>query len=595
MLVAAAVAVPAVVLAAWLVYDAQRHHRWLLEQQLSETARALSLVVDRQIGQAEALLKGLVSSPHLERGDYAAFYAQARAVVPGPSQWIVLEGADGQQIANTRLPWGALLPQGAQTPLEYAPVLGRGGTHVSDLFQSRVQANPVLAVGLPIFRDGRFHQTLMLVLQPEHFSSVLSDQQVPAEWVASIIDRQGLIVARTRGAALHMGKPATEDVRAAIRREPSAVLRSRTLDGVESIAAFNRSPQFGWTVIVGAPVSAVSAPAWRLGLVAAAVAFLLMAIGVAVSVYVARAILRSVSEVVDAAGRLGGGEGVVATDTGMRETDQVAAALHASSRELRQRADELRALNQTLETRVDERTAELAAANRALSIRNRELQDFAQIAAHDLQEPVRHISAFAELLHEECSNQLSGQPRFYVDRMQAAARRLARLISDLLAFTSITANVRATVDVDLNAVLADVRSDLEGRRAETAGLIEAAPLLPVHGDPVQVHHVLLNLVGNALKFHRPGVPPHVRIRTEAEGSLVRVIVEDNGTGFNPALAARLFSPFERLHSRAEYEGTGIGLAIVRRIAERHGGTVAASSKPGEGSRFEVTLPAVPKR
>lgn len=591
MLVAASVVAPAVLLAGWLVYDVQQEQREALQRQLSETARALSLVVDRQIGQAEALLQGLATSPHLARGDYAAFHAQARSAMSTPGKWIVLEDADAQQVVNTRLAWGDPLPKGAQKALEYAPALAQGGTHVSNLIGSRVQRSPVLAVGIPIFREGRFHQVLFLVLQPEHFGTVLSDQQVPADWVASIVDRSNTVVARTRAPEHYVGKSATGALRDALQQQSAGVLRSKTLDGVGSITAFSRSPQFGWAVVVAAPAAAVERPAWRLGWIAAGVAFLLVAIGVAVSAYVARAILQSTAQVVRAAAQVGRGGELAAVDTGMRETDQVAATLQASSRELRARTDELRALNQTLEARVVERTAELAAANHALSIRNRELQDFAQIAAHDLQEPVRHISTFAALLQEDGADQLTGQPRFYVERMNVAARRLARLISDLLAFTSITAQLRPTSDVDLAQTFAGVMTDLESRRAETRGVVEADGLLPVHADPAQMHHLLLNLVGNALKFHRPGVPPQVRVSTRDEGAMVRVVVEDNGTGFDPAQAGRLFSPFERLHHRSDYAGTGIGLAIVRRIAERHGGSVAASSTPGVGSRFEVTLPA----
>lgn len=591
MLVAASVVAPAVLLAGWLVYDVQQQQRQALERQLSETARALSLVVDRQIGQAEALLQGLATSPHLARGDYAAFHAQARAAMTMPGKWIVLEDTDGQQLVNTRLPWGEPLPKGTLPPLAYAPILAQGGTHVSNLISSRVQQSPVLAIGVPVFRDAQFHQVLFLVLQPGYFSSVLSDQQVPADWVASIVDRSSLIVARTRAPERYIGKPATGALRDALQQRSAGVLRTQTLDGIHSITAFSRSPQFGWTVIVAAPAAALERPAWRLGWIAAGVAFVLVAIGAAVAAYVARAILRSTARVVQAAEEVGRGGDITTTDTGMRETDQVAAALQASSRELRARTDELRALNHTLEARVAERTAELAAANHVLSIRNRELQDFAQIAAHDLQEPVRHISNFATLLQEEGEGQLSGQPRFYVDRMKVAARRLGRLISDLLAFTSISAQVRPASDVDLAQTFASVMTDLEPRRAESGGVVETDRLLPVHADPAQMHHLLLNLVGNALKFHRPGVPPHVRVSTQAEGDRVRLVVEDNGTGFDPALAGRLFAPFERLHRRSDYAGTGIGLAIVRRIAERHGGSVAASSTPGVGSRFEVMLPA----
>lgn len=591
MLVAGAVTLPAVLLAGWLIYEAQRGYRAVLERQLLETARALSLVVDRQLGQAEAFLQGLATSPHIATGNYEAFYEQARAALPDASKWIVLEDLEGQQLVNTRLPWGAPLPRGPSRPLEYAPQLAEGRTSVSNLLPSRVHNRPILAVVIPLFRQRQLQAVLMVVMLPEHLSSVLADQRVPDDWIASIIDREGTIVARTRAGNLFVGKPATEDVRAAIREQQAAVIVSRTLDGMPALAAFSRSPQFGWTVIVGAPESAILGPAKKLGLMAAVVAPLLVFIGVAASAGVARAILRSVAQLLQGVEQAGRGEEFHAPPTGMRETDRIAEALQASTLALRAREAELRALNHTLEARIAERTKELSTANHTLSIRNRELQDFANVAAHDLQEPARQIRTFADLMAEECSAELSEQGRFYVQRTRLAAERLSRLISDLLALTSISAQLRPLTRVELDAVLANLRGDLETRLRETGGSLHAHGLAAVRADAVQVHHLLLNLVTNALKFHRPGVAPVVHIRTVVEADFVRLIVEDNGVGFDPKHGARLFTPFHRLHARGEFEGNGMGLAIVRRIAERHGGTVAATSELGVGSRFEVTLPA----
>ncbi len=241
--------------------------------------------------------------------------------------------------------------------------------------------------------------------------------------------------------------------------------------------------------------------------------------------------------------------------------------------------------NEVLETRVAERTREL-------EVRNRELQDFAFVASHDLQEPLRKIRAFAGLLSTSHADRLTEEGLHFVDRIEAAAERMSTLIRDLLAFSRVSTHARSTQAVDLGAALEAVCSDLQIRLEETGGRVEVAAELPVvEGDPVQFQQLLLNLVGNALKFHRPGVPPVVRVtahRTPDAG--LTLVVEDNGIGFEPKYADRIFSPFQRLHAHGAYEGTGMGLAIVRRIVERHHGTVRATSTPGAGSRFEVTLP-----
>jgi signal transduction histidine kinase len=184
--------------------------------------------------------------------------------------------------------------------------------------------------------------------------------------------------------------------------------------------------------------------------------------------------------------------------------------------------------------------------------------------------------------------------------MQAAAGRMQALIHDLLAFARVATQARPPVRVGLERAAREALADLSALVAETEGSVEIGPLPDARADPVQVRRVFQNLVGNALKFHRPGVPPRVRVEGRVvEGArpgeaMAEVAVADEGIGFEPRHAERIFSPFQRLHGRGEYEGTGMGLAICRRIVERHGGTISARGSPGAGSRFVFTLPAAPR-
>jgi PAS domain S-box-containing protein len=221
---------------------------------------------------------------------------------------------------------------------------------------------------------------------------------------------------------------------------------------------------------------------------------------------------------------------------------------------------------------------------------NRELQDFAFVASHDLQEPLRKIQAFSDRLKLKCGPALDDTGRDYLARMTDAAARMRRLIDDLLMFSRVTSKAKPFEPVDLAAIAHTVVSDLEIRLEQTGGKVEVGPLPTLDADPTQMRQLLQNLIGNALKFRRPEVPPLVAVWGDRQDGHVRLSVADNGIGFDEKYTDRIFQVFQRLHGRAEYEGSGIGLAVCRKIAERHGGGISARSTPGVGSTFTVTLP-----
>ena len=233
---------------------------------------------------------------------------------------------------------------------------------------------------------------------------------------------------------------------------------------------------------------------------------------------------------------------------------------------------------------------------------NRELQDFASIASHDLQEPLRKIEAFGDRLKAKCADDLGDIGRTYVDRMQDAATRMRCLINDLLSYSRVTTNARPFVPVDLGRIAAEVMSDLQVTIEQADARIELGELPVVEADPTQMRQLLQNLLSNALKFRRPGVPPVVhiggRLRVHEDADrlpLCEVTVADNGIGFKPDHARRIFGIFQRLNGREEYPGTGIGLATCRKILERHGGAITASGQPGKGATFVFILPSTHTR
>jgi signal transduction histidine kinase len=262
----------------------------------------------------------------------------------------------------------------------------------------------------------------------------------------------------------------------------------------------------------------------------------------------------------------------------------------------------LERLQKTQESLV-ERTLEVERINRELARSNRELESFASVASHDLQEPLRKITAFGDRLRTRCAGALDETSNDYLERMQNAAGRMQTLINDLLAYSRVTTKAQPFVSVDLGQVAREVLSDLELRIEKTGAQVEVGELPTIEADPLQMRQMFQNLLSNALKFQRPEAPPVIKVQGQilnGDGTLSRrfpaafglcvIAVEDNGIGFDEKYLDRLFMPFQRLNPQSAYEGTGIGLAICNKIAERHGGRITAASAPGEGSRFLVTLP-----
>lgn len=240
----------------------------------------------------------------------------------------------------------------------------------------------------------------------------------------------------------------------------------------------------------------------------------------------------------------------------------------------------------------DRKRAERALAETAKTLErsNQELEQFAYTASHDLQEPLRKIEGFGDILLKKSTN-LNAQQRDYIERMRFAAERLRHMVDGLLQLSRINTQGRSFSLVDLSQVAANVLADLDFQVRQTGAAVELGSLPEVDGDPLQLHQLFQNLIANSLKFHRPGVAPLVKVHSSQFSAGVQIVVEDNGIGFDPAQAEQMFLPFARLVSRSEYEGSGMGLAICRRIVERHRGEIsAASAGPGLGATFRVTLP-----
>lgn len=249
----------------------------------------------------------------------------------------------------------------------------------------------------------------------------------------------------------------------------------------------------------------------------------------------------------------------------------------------------LLAMEDVTERRLTERR--LAAQQRELKRSNSALNEFAFVASHDLQEPLRKILSFGERLETTAGPALVGNSRQYLDRMLSAATRMRTLISDLLAYSQIAASGNAFALTELAAIARDVVGDLETAIADAGGRIDVGELPVIEADATQIRQLFQNLLGNAIKFRRKDAPPVVRLdASRSNDDMCTITVTDNGIGFKQEHGEKIFRMFERLHARSKYDGSGIGLAICRKIVERHGGTIAATSSTGQGTTFTVTLP-----
>ncbi|AUD07353.1 hypothetical protein CWM47_17370 [Spirosoma pollinicola] len=264
-----------------------------------------------------------------------------------------------------------------------------------------------------------------------------------------------------------------------------------------------------------------------------------------------------------------------------------------------------------IEEVVTERTLELAGANHQLresnallARSNENLQQFAYVASHDLQEPLRKIQQFGDLLKTGQADK-TGESILYLERMQSAASRMSMLIKDLLDFSRISTQRDASDSVSLQRVVERVVSTLELRVEELGAQIRVGSLPTVLGDSSQLGQLFQNLLSNALKFHHPGSSPRIEVTAQwlavehlpagikpGRGAIAyhRIDVVDNGIGFDEKYLDRIFQVFQRLHGKNEFAGTGIGLAICEKVVLNHGGAITAMSQPGQGATFSVYLP-----
>lgn len=572
--------------AVWFFYKEQREADLA---GIKEAVRTLGMLVDRDLLVTEGVLRTLANSGALREGDYRRFYEYARRVAPVEYSTVVISEADGSQLLNTRRPFGSPLSQGNSGLVEMRRKAGAQATLISNLFVGRSDRQYSFAVQVPVEQNGRIERFLGMSLNASRLQPLLSQHTMPEGWIASIVDREGVVIARSRNAEAIVGRKVSDKLLARIKgKEASGVHEGVTLDGMPTVAFFSRAPVSGWIVVMGLPAAELSAPATKatgwlaIGMLAA------IAVALTAAQYYMRRTAEPIERLRAAADSLGKGGEVAFASTGLVETDLVGAALSDAGRRIREQ-------QQTLEQRVAEAVAAAEHAQRAL-LQGQKLEALGRLTAgiaHDFNNILQTLSSALELIQLTTDR----------ERLLALARtcekavaRATRLTNQMRAFGRVQ-EVRPEAIVAGEA-LHNAMPMLEGALPSNIRWTAHIPdgLWPVTIDFLQFELALLNVVINA----RDAMPEGGALTLTAEnqagvsvpelaaGDYVSVRIEDSGVGMSPETLARAMEPF--FTTKPVDKGSGLGLAQAYGFAKQANGALLMSSEEGRGTAVTILLP-----
>lgn len=572
--------VAAAVLAILYVYQQERDG---FERGLTEATRALSLVVDREIARREAVLKTLAESPTLTARDLSAFYGYASQVSPTNDTTIVLTGLDGEQLLNTRRPLGTKLPSSIFKPLrKNSP----HGTLISDLYFAPLGQQYSFAVEVPVIRAGEVIYYVAMGNFATHMQQVLADQKLPQGWIGTILDRQGVVVARSSNAGKFVNQKPQPDVLLQMEAAQGRVTRIASLDGVPVVGSFNRSRAYGWAFFIGVPESQITSPA-RVTALFAIVAALLLVASLLAALRLGRKLVDPILQLSSAAEALGKGQPFELSSTGIAETDRVGEALSNASAAVR-------ASRQAMEQRVVDALEEAEKAHRAV-IQNQRLEAIGQLTggvAHDFNNLLMVVGTNVHLLRHKHPELKDEAQLGRIDKAVATGSKLTR---QLLAFARRQPLRPEVLDlaVALPELMELIRPTLTS--SVTVSCEVAADTPPVKVDPAELELAIINLVVNSKDAMPQGGSLAIRARaassTEApEGKRMALIeVSDTGQGIPAEIREKVFEPF--FTTKEVGRGTGLGLSQVYGMSVQAGGLARLRSAAGEGTTVTILLPA----
>ncbi len=574
-----AILLPAALLTAWLIWQVFHNERSARERHLADTAEAFCALIDVELRERLAVLQGLASSSALGPGDWREFRARAQRVLEGRSDWVILSDADHRQLVNTSLPEDAALPTMTHVA-DADDWFAARGIYVSNLVRSDATKRLILHVSKRVELGGK-PAMLTLAMLPEDFTRPVLSHQISAGWVITVLDREKTVAARSRSPEQFVGVKATHHIQRALEKGSSGVVESVTLEGVKSLAAFHRSDESGWTVVVGSPRAELLAPARRAMWLALLAAAVVCAVAIPTALWLRRTTVAAVQTLVADTEALAHGQPVAKRRTGIQEGDEVSAALAATSQELAARQ------------------AALAKARDEALAASRTKDEFLAALSHELRTPLNPVL----LLASEAARDEGYPPavREIFSMIERNVMTETRLIDDLLDVTRIAAGKISLrlEQVEVDRVVQDAWESLRARADQKRLDVRVrlgATGATVRGDAVRLLQVFANVLGNAVKFTPEGGIVMMTTRADAGARRVKIEIADSGIGMNAEEIARVFERFVQgehaSHGRgSRYGGLGLGLSISRSLVEMHGGRIEATSAgAGRGSTFTILLP-----
>ena len=558
----AACMLPAMAVAAALLAHNYFRERELLLAGALSTVRSVADSLDAELLQPQQALGTLAGAPLLRAARWDEFLVQLREVQPAlgvVGLFVVSE--QGQLLRHT-----AAASQQSLPPLPHAVDIAAGYSlpSITGLVTDPVTGRPGTAVLVPL-PPGSPARALGAWLAPERIQHLLQRQRLPSHWVVAVFDHSGTLIARSRDMERYLGRKGTPLLLERLPHQDEAVFDAVALDGTEVVTVYSRARASGWTVTAGLPrENLVEGLRERAaGLAAAALALLLLTLALAWRM--GSQVVRSIDAMREPTLALGRGETVEVPQVSFQEAQALGEVLLDASQRLQR-------------------------AKAALVRSNLDLQQFAFVASHDMRGPLNTVAAYLDLLLRKHGDALPDGARTLVDRASQAVRQLDRLTEDLLSYARLDAQQRPFAEVAMAEVLLDCLASLDAPLREAGAEVTHGPLPVVWGDRTQLAQLLQNLIGNALKY-RSARPPRVHVACEPIDDGWRFTVADNGIGIEPRHQQRIFEIFKRLHQQHEIPGTGIGLAICKRVVQAHGGDIGVTSEPGHGSTFWFTVKA----
>ncbi|HEV7801904.1 MAG TPA: ATP-binding protein [Burkholderiales bacterium] len=586
---ALAIVLPGLLGALWGLHALYQQQTQVASRNLSEIARAVASVVEKELARKETTLKTLAMSPAFEHGDMTAFYEFARAAAPSADRVVVLTDVDGQMQLNTRMPLGAPLPRSrafAQLGGDAQP----DAALVSDLYFAPLGKKLSYALRIPVIRGGRVVGYLSMGSFAATLQKALEDQRLPKGWNASVIDRKHVIIARRLHPEAFVGKPVTADLTAQLRERREGVFETVRLDGVKTFTAYTPIAETGWTFVVSMPKSELDTQivsALNLTILVTAV---LLVLAMLAATYVGLTISRPLQQLVNLAAAMGRGEKIGAPRHGLLETRLVA-------NELQQASERIASAKDVMAKRVEEAVDESRRAQEAL-LQNQKLEALGKLTggiAHDFNNLLQTISAAIEVALRV------RDPAAVKNAMESGKRAVVRATKLTRQLTTFGRGaVSAPALLDLRTHISEFRDLIEGA---LRGDIELEFVMPpalwaVYVDPVQLELAMLNAALNARDAMLEGGALAIVASNETvdagsaiglpEGEYVRIAIRDAGAGIPAADLPRVFEPF--FTTKDVGKGSGLGLAQIYGFAKQSGGTATIESTPGQGTTLCLFLP-----